>query len=432
MKTPLQRRILSVALVLALVGLIVIFVFRQSPQRSIPAPDQPASKTIPANTPSPVPSAATIAQQLRAAIPSRAFAATTVVPLSSSAYPPTVLLLNAAAGSFAGKAAADAVAAFASQTPEAVAELARLAASDNATERLLALHLRLEISGPDAAILASAASDPSPWVAAQAAEWLFFHARFDLWQNYLRDVQSAWTDAKTDETVARLALNSTGATGLPAGMVVLQLGRALPDFVGALLAESPDLRTSFQAVLFDTGSPSSARETLLDIFHQTQPPGYLAALETLIGNHAEDSPARFRAFVYYAAAAPVADGLARLETLLPATSGVTDHLAARFEVAQRLLSERAANDVAAPTFLADTRESLGLSLSKATSLRELSESERRMLNRYLIQLRTDFPSPTDTPLLERIATLLKAEPYQDYSARRLTAQTSYLANQSHR
>ena len=342
-------------------------------------------------------------------------------------FPPSELLLRAKAGSFAAKAVTDAVAAFTAKTPEALAELARLAASSDASERLLALYLRLEIEGPTSAILASAASDPSPWVSSQAAEWLFFHSRFDLWKSYVQDIRTVWSPAKTAEVITSLATSPTGSPELSSGLVILQLGRALPDLVGALLNAAPEIRATLETALLDPSTSPDARTALLDTFNETRPAGYLSTLEKLITARGEDSPARFKAFVNYASVADASAGRAWLESIAVATTPA-DPLAFRFDVAKRLLAEKAASPVAQTR--ADTRDQITMAVTSATSLRALSEPDLHTLNRYVEQFRDLAPERADAAALERIATLLEAEPYRDYSARRLTARVRALATQA--
>jgi hypothetical protein len=114
-----------------------------------------------------------------AALKNRQPASSPAPQLATSSYPPARLLLNDAAGSFTGKDATDALAEFAKaikqQNPEALAELSRLAASGEVSERLLATHIALEVNGPATAALTAALADPSPAVTAQAAEWLYFY-----------------------------------------------------------------------------------------------------------------------------------------------------------------------------------------------------------------------------------------------------------------
>jgi len=308
-----------------------------------------------------------------------------------------------------------------------LAEIARLAASGDAQERLLSLYLRLELDGPTPAILATAAADTSPWIASQAAEWLYFNSRFDLWRDYVQDVRVAWTQGKTDQIIASLAANSTGSPELSAGLVILQLGRALPDLVGALLKAAPEIRSTLETALLDPTTASAARAALLDTFQETRPAGYISTLEKLIAARREDSPARFKAFIYYADVANAMAGQAWLDNVA-ASSTTTDPLAFRFDVTKRLLAEKAAVPLAQERV--NTRNQTTVAVASATSLRKLSETDLRTLNRYIEQFRDLPPEPTDAPTLDRIATLLEAEPYKDYFARRLSAHVRALANQA--
>jgi hypothetical protein len=348
-------------------------------------------------------------------------------PPNPLSFAPSDVLLRARAGSFTPQDVTAAVAAFTARTPEALTEIARLAASSDASERLLALYLRLELDGPTPAILASASSDPSPWISSQASEWLYFHSRFDLWKAYVQDVRAAWTPGKTSQVIASFAANSTGSPELSAGLVILQLGRALPDLVGALLKTAPELRAQLETALLDPATASTARTALLDTFHETRPAGYLATLEKLISARGEDSPARFMAFINYARVADASAGRAWLESIAVASTPA-DPLAFRFDVAKRLLAEKAATP--AVQTRADTRAKITIAVASATSLRALSEADLRTLNRYVEQFRDLAPERVDAPALERIATLLGAEQYRDYSARRLTARVRALAAQA--
>ena len=388
------------------------------PPAQQPQPTQILAKPAVAKA-APIPS-----QALASALSSPAVPSTPLAPLP---FAPSDLLLRARAGSFTPEDVTAAVAAFTARTPEAVTELARLAASSDASERLLALYLRLELDGPAPAILASAASDPSPWISSQAAEWLYFHYHFDLWKTYVQGVRAAWTPGKTSQVIANLAANSTGAPELSAGLVILQLGRALPDLVGALLKTAPELRAQLEIALLDPATASPARTALLDTFHETRPAGYLATLEKLILARGEDSPARFKAFVYYAGVADTSAGLSWLDSIA-ASPTQADPLAFRFDVTKRLLAEKATIQMAQTR--ENTRVRIITALTSVNSLRALSENDLRTLNRYIEQFREFAPERADAPALEHIATLLQAEPYRDYSARRLTAQVRALAIQA--
>ncbi len=405
---PHPKRTLTLVGIMIGVGFLALIFFRQSP------PVNTAKTTMTA------PPAKALTAPVSATLPQTA-------PPSILPFPPSELLLHAKAGSFAAKAVTDAVAAFTAKTPEALAELTRLAASSDASERLLALYLRLEIEGPTSAILTAAASDPSPWVSSQAAEWLYFHSRFDLWKAYVQDIGGAWTPAQTAQVIANFAATPTGSPELPAGLVILQLGRALPDLVGALLNATPEVRATLEIALLDINTSPTARTALLDIFNETRPAGYLSTLEKLISARGEDSPARFNAFVNYASTADASAGMSWLESIAVATTPA-DPLAFRFDVAKRLLAEKAASPVAQTR--ADTRDQITIAVTAATSLRALSEADLRTLNRYVEQFRDLAPERADAPALKRIATLLEAEPHRDYSARRLTARVRSLAAQA--
>lgn len=354
-------------------------------------------------------------------------AATPPTPSTPLPFAPSDLILRARAGSFTPQDVTAAVAAFNARTPEALAEITRLATSSVAAERLLSLYLRLELDGPTPAILASAATDASPWISSQAAEWLYFHCRFDLWNDYVEGVRAAWTLSKTGQVIASLAADSTGSPELSAGLVILQLGRALPDMVGALLNTAPELRVQLEAALLDPATDSTARTALLGTFQEARPPDYLTTLEKLIAARGEDSPARFKAFVYYAEAAGAADGQSWLNSAAP-SSTPADPLAFRFDLTKRLLVKKAAVPLA--QMRANTRDQITVAVTSATFLRELSESDLRTLDRYVEQLRDFPPERADAPTLERIAALLEAEPFRDYSARRFTARVRALANQA--
>jgi hypothetical protein len=348
-------------------------------------------------------------------------------PSAPLSFAPSDLLLRARAGSFTPQDVTSAVAAFKARTPEALAEIARLAASGVAQERLLSLYLRLELDGPTPAILATAAADTSPWIASQAAEWLYFNSRFDLWRDYVQDVRVAWTQGKTDQIIASLAANSTGSPELSAGLVILQLGRALPDLVGALLKAAPEIRSTLETALLDPTTAPAARAALLDTFQETRPAGYIYTLEKLIAARSEDSPARFKAFIYYADVADAITGQAWLDSVA-VSSPTTDPLAFRFDVTKRLLAEKAAVPLAQARVT--TRNQTMVAVESANSLRKLSETDLRTLNRYIEQFRDLPPEPADAPTLNRIATLLEAEPYKDYFGRRLSAHVRALANQA--
>jgi hypothetical protein len=332
-------------------------------------------------------------------------------------FSPSDLLLRARAGSFTPQDVTAAVAAFKARTPEALAEIARLAASGDSSERLLSLYLRLELDGPTPAILASAATDTSPWISSQAAEWLYFHFRFDLWRDYVQDVRGAWTTGKTGQIISSFTANSSGSPELSAGLVILQLGRALPDLVGALLRVAPELRVQLETALLNPATAPTARTALLDNFHETRPASYISILEKLISAFGEDSPTRFKAFIYYAEAADAADGQAWINSAAP-SSTPADPLAFRFELTKRLLVKKAA--VPLEQMRANTRDQITVAVTSATFLRELSETDLRTLDRYIEQLRDFPPERADAPTLERIAALLEAEPFRDYSARRFT------------
>lgn len=408
--------------VITATGLLLV---RQGTAPNESALESPAPS---ANEPAAPLTPAAAARAIAAAAPAQATTASSPPPSPAAPLPfhPSELLLRARAGSFTPAEVAEAVAAFAQQTPEALAELDRLATSAEPVERILGLYLRLEIDGPSAALLSAAASDPSPWVAAQAAEWLYFHADFDRWRNYLTAVAQAWTPAKTAEVLDRFAANPGSSPEVPAGLTILQLGRALPDFVGALLNSAPPLQTDFADALLDPAIPPEARTALLDIFREARPPAYTALTEKLITAYGEDSPARFRAFTHYVTPtgdpATVADWLASAEANAP----TGDPLAFRFDQARRLLTENAARLVP----LAQTREQVHAALQAAPSLRAISAADQAALARYLEHLITTPPAPEDAAPLERLASLLRAEPHLDYSARRLSARVRHLAAQA--
>ncbi len=412
MKLP--KRAFVILGVIICVGLLVLTLRRQSP-------------------PAAAPKVANVSQPAKA-ITAPALAAPVVAPLLQATvaqpvlpFPPSELLLRAKAGSFAAKAATDAVAEFTARTPEALAELNRLAASSDISERLLGLYLRLEIEGPTAAILASAASDSSPLVSSQAAEWLFFHSRFDLLKSYLQEVRSAWSPTKTEQIVSSFATSPSSSPELPAGLVILQLGRALSDMVGALLNTAPEIHDALETVLLDQSAPPQARVALLDVFQEARPAGYLTTLQKLILSRSEDSPARFKAFVNYATVVDASAGLTWIEHI-PAATTSADPLGFRFGTTKRLLTEKAATPIS--QIRADARVQIAKAVTSATSLRGLSAADLSALNRYVEHLRDFPPEQVDAPVLGRIATLLEAEPYRDYSARRLTARVRALAAQA--
>lgn len=384
---------------------------------------QPQTTIVPPSPTGPT----TPPQLLQALNAARSLPIVPPVPTAPVPFAPTNLLLHARAGSFTPQDVTDAISAFKARTPDALAEIARLASSSDAVERLLGLYLRLEIEGPSLAILASGSSDPSPLISSQAAEWLFFHSRFDLWKNYIQDVRSAWTPAKKSHVIASLAANPSGAPELPAGLVILQLGRALPDLVGALLRAAPEIQGELEASLLDRSTAPRARSVLLDIFQETRPANYTSTLQKLILSHDEDSSARFKAFINYVSVADPLAGRAWIESVAT-TKTTSDPLAFRFDVAKRLFTERSNISSAAARTI--TRDKLTSALTSASSLRALSENDTQTLYLYIEQFQGNTPERADVPALQQIAALLESEPYCDYNARRLTAHIQALVHQS--
>jgi hypothetical protein len=349
-------------------------------------------------------------------------------PPTSISFPPSLLLLQASAGTFTPYTLSEAIAAFTNKTPESAAELARLAASSDPAERLLALHINLRLVGPTPEILAAAAKDASPLVGAQAAEWLFFNERFDLWHSYLEQVRASWTVEKTDEVAARFTSNPHGKASLPAGLTTLQLGRGLHDFIAALLPLAPDIRSSLRDVILDPASPSQARTSLLQLYQTTRPETYLPLLEALIARRSEDSPARAQALLAFSSVPPARDRLAWLDSkalINPSAEAVPDPLATRLADAQRRLRRNLENDI--PALHIQARSQLASTLATAGHFDDLPPAARSNLAAYVERIEVLGPSAADHGLLSSIAALLRSRSESDYASRRLLAQVSYYA-----
>ncbi len=126
--------------------------------------------------------------------------------------------------------------------------VAQLVNSDDEHVRLLGMFLHLELYDDIAGLLDQAKRDPSPYIRAEAAGWLYEQGRFDELQAYVENVSRNLTDQER-ESVRSLMNENPPNFDVPAGLAALQLGQSLPLLYRELARHDQNTRAELLAII---------------------------------------------------------------------------------------------------------------------------------------------------------------------------------------
>jgi len=327
-------------------------------------------------------------------------------------------LLRSQAGQVTGHQAWEALEQIKNQGTNALPAIRRLLAATNVAERLLGLVLALEIEGPSDALLSSALTDSSPFLAAQAAEWLFLNGRFPEWDRLMKEAVRVWGGAKIEQTFLLLD-SKLPRPEMPAALSLLQLGRSLPRFLSELVSRDPAAPAAVGSGLMNGSASLARQEALVSILAEARPAGYAETLRLVIARGDAPESVRLGAMIGLCEGAPDAATARYLADF--AATHPQDAIAARAtQMAEGI--ERQTTSREAP--LAVIEEGFRQSLMATNAVADRAPGA--ILALYIESLRRDRFAVPDRALLEAGRQLLSALPHRDYAMRQRLADIDYL------
>lgn len=306
---------------------------------------------------------------------------------------------------------------FLKQQPTATqAELDALLLSTSEVDRVLAAFLILEVIGPSPEFLDRTASDPSPYVPAEAAAWLYSAGRFEEWNDYLNGSLAVMTADQLTAVMAKLDSRPVRLE-VPAAMSLLGIGRRLEDYVTEIMRRSSVGVSVAQGQLASSTVPEIQKENLLKLLHDANPSEYNRILREIIAASQDDRPLRWQAVWNFGQTAADVDSLTFVSSWTQ--QHATDLLHDKLQEASVSIAARVAETASAS-------EALEQRLMAATATATTPEHQRFALFSHYVRDCIRNGREGNASLLSPFRAELTNRPVTDAPLRRLIADIDYV------
>jgi hypothetical protein len=199
---------------------------------------------------------------------------------ASAPQDPIKLLLDTPAGQISGTDAAEYLAAIKKAGPSAQAEIEALCHSTDVKNRVVGAFLALETTGDLSKTIDDLAKDHSPFVSAEVGRWLFLNQHFDEWQKFIK--AKAANLPPSDYEALLSPLDATvPALQLPAGAMILGVGKDYSDYARELIRDNAELSAEVQKQILAPDVNYNRQQALIALLQTADYPSYRNAMVTL-------------------------------------------------------------------------------------------------------------------------------------------------------
>jgi hypothetical protein len=217
-------------------------------------------------------------------------------PTSSNAqrHPLVEKLLTTEAGFVNRVLAMELVASLLSDAATCEAAISQLVKSESEAERILGHYLNHEKSGFSERMASEIKDDPSPYLKAEIADWLYLDRHFEEREQFISDVTSDWADAEIAEVLLKLN-EFDGMLLLPPAMRSLGLGEGLPELIAKALRDDQRVVEAAVRLVEERGMGEQGKIALLNVLETANPERYHVVLVALLSRENENSHVRWKA-----------------------------------------------------------------------------------------------------------------------------------------
>lgn len=194
------------------------------------------------------------------------------------------------------------------------AAISELVKSESETERILGHYLNYEKNGFSRRMADEIKADPSPYLKAETADWLYLDRHFEEREQFISAVIRNWTETEITEVLSKLN-DFEGILLLPPAMRSLRLGEGLPQLITKALRDDRRVVEAAVRLAEERGMDEQGEIALLNVLRGSNPPGYENVLLVIISREKEYSHVRWKAIQDLAQMDYNVDGIRFLQNL---------------------------------------------------------------------------------------------------------------------
>jgi len=171
-------------------------------------------------------------------------------------------------------------------SPQLSKVCAELIVSDSINSRLLAVYALLTANGLTDDLREMALSDPSPYIRAEIANWLFQNQKFDALRDLVREYAGAVDSSDATDLALHVATEPI-LEGRPVAVSRLGLGESLPQYLTLVAENSAVMVDAVTGILNDTKTPTRGKKLMLSALASVRPGNYINLLQKVFSSESD-------------------------------------------------------------------------------------------------------------------------------------------------